>query len=218
MFFFPKKKAPFLKKRGPNVAWSDMHPHYRIGALLKKQAFDKPFVNPSTGERGVISRTRVAVLYRDLSLDDADILLASRVPAATPLFFSLSSVNVGVASSSSCAGRLLVLENEGEQQWLPSGRARLLRHAEKTGVEVVRSARSGDSGAGDAVVTRCEKAATEASARGARVALVGRAPDSAESAIESIPSLSWLLPERIGLRSYESHDEGLAEWHTLRKR
>jgi|JI10StandDraft_1071094.scaffolds.fasta_scaffold404525_1 hypothetical protein len=164
-----------------------MHPHYRMGALLKKQAFDKPFVNPSTGARGVIARSRVALLYRDLQLADAPLLLSSRAAASAPLFVPLSSLLSPPAAAAAAASRRLVLLggrlgvrfvafffalfSPRRFRVDMTQRTRLLRHARATGVEVLET---GPCRPGDVVIAWDEAAAKQAVVEGARVAFVGK--------------------------------------------
>lgn len=186
--------------------------------------FEKPFANPSTGEQGLIARTRVALLYRELAAADASLLVAPRASATAPFFAALLASSgtsaAAVAAAAQPARRLLLLEpcHEGAR---PGRSARLLRHAASCGVEVVVGAAASEARAGDAAVAWELGAARTAALNGAAVALVGPAAaeeDKEQTTVERLPGLSWLLPETLGLPSYESHDEGLAAWHRTRKK
>jgi tRNA(His) guanylyltransferase len=216
LFGRPPNVIRQLLEEGPGVSYSDMHPHYRLGALLKRQAFEKPFANPSTGESGTISRTRMSVLYRELQFDEGPLLLQGRADVAQPMFVPL------VVAPAFCLQekvRLILVCGS-----LPPS-SRLLRHAAAVGVRVLWESEAGeewsevDSSA--VVVAWDERVVKRAREKGARVVFVRQSVASCEDGVVAVPSLAWLIPERVGLPSFESHDEGLKLWDknraTLRK-
>ncbi len=94
--------------------------------------------------------------------------------------------------------------------------SRLGRHLSACGVTM-----TGAAGAGVLALCGSEQEARRALEAGsARVVWSGgpmAAPAELAGKVTCVPSLAWLLPERVGLRSYESHDEGLAAWHERRR-
>ncbi len=199
-----------MLEKGPRVNWHDMHPHFRQGALLKKQHYARPFVNPQTGQEGLIERSRVAVSHLLLSERDQDMLLAARV----------------AADDSSFAG----LEEEGDEggqgvdttfqpvtavaappDLLPPA-CRLARH-----LAAFHVARVERAGPGVLVVAGSEDDTDRALAEGAsRVVLVadGAGRLAGDRRVLCVAGLAWLRPEQVGLPSYESHDEGLRDWRS----
>ena len=205
-----------LLAEGPRVAWTDMHPHFRLGALLKKQTFLRPFVHPRSGEAGLIARSRTAVAHRGLGEPgDAALLLAARAEPDDPFFFPLEEEDEEAAAGAAvCGERVTGVWAAAEAELGPH--SRLGRHLAACGVGHA-------AGPGPGVLALC---AGEQEARAALAAGSPRAvwcggppqppPDLAQR-VASVPNLSWLLPERVGLPSYESHDEGLAAWLERRR-
>jgi tRNA(His) guanylyltransferase len=195
---------------GPGVDWADTHPHYRLGALLKKQSFMRPFVHPRSGESGVISRSRVAMAHRLLGEPgDEALLLATRAESDDPFFVPLEEE----AAEGAVVARVAAVAVAGVEL---GPQSRLARHCAACGVQRTETVGPGVLAlCGSEEQTRSAVAAGSASvvwSGGPRVL-----PADLSGKVVSVPSLAWLLPERVGLPSYESHDEGLAEWHKRKR-
>ena len=213
--FFPQKvlqgKSPAQVREmlgnGPEVLWSDMHPHYRRGAILKKASFLRAFIHPLTGEKGLAPRTRPTLSHISLRELSPSVLFQSRLPPpADSRFFSLGSALPDLSLPDAPKALLLApsLRSVG-------GARRFMRHvaAAHPSIDMVRWGKTAPS----ATLAVCGTEEEVELAKSQRCQVLWAGEKSAPSEVEFSSALDALLPEMVGLMPYEAGDEGIRAWH-----